>query len=171
VFFGYGLAGLYGGFIAGLVAGGILYLRFLPLRFASYSWRHLKSLLKYSIWALLAAGTGLIFTYADVIMIGYFWSNFEVGIYRTTLQLTSVATFIAVSLNSVLFPKISRWSTENNLKAIERSLCRAFSYSLLLAVPVCAGGLIIGDRLLYYFYGAPFVAGTPALQFCSSSKL
>lgn len=163
VFLGYGLAGLYGGFIAGLMAGGILYFRFLPLHLASFSWRHVKSLLKYSIWVLLGAGSGLIFTYADVIMIGYFWSNSEVGIYRTTLQLTSVATFIAVSLNSVLFPKISRWNTENNLKAIERSLSRAFSYSLLLAVPVCAGGFIIGDRLLYYLYGAPFVAGTTSL--------
>jgi len=163
VFLGYGLAGLYGGFIAGMMAGGILYFRFLHLQLATFSSKHIKSLLKFSIWVFLGAGGGLIFTYADVIMIGYFWSNSEVGIYRTTLQLTSVATFIALSLNTVLFPKISRWSTENNLKNIENALSRAFSYSLLLAVPVCAGGIIIGDRLLYYFYGAPFVAGTLSL--------
>ena len=48
---------------------------------------------------------------------------------------------------------------------IENSLARAFTYSLFLAIPTCIGGWILGERLLYYLYGASFTAGTIALFF------
>ena len=40
---------------------------------------------------------------------------------------------------------------------IEKSLSRAFTYSLILAMPLFVGGALLGDRLLYFFYGADFV--------------
>ncbi len=36
---------------------------------------------------------------------------------------------------------------------------------LFLAIPACIGGWILGDKLLYYLYGASFVEGAPALFF------
>jgi O-antigen/teichoic acid export membrane protein len=86
-----------------------------------------------------------------------------VGIYRIAYQMTGAALFIATALNTTLFPRMSRWNTDGDLLSISSSLTRALSFSLFLAVPVVTGGILIGDKLLYYLYGADFVTGTPAL--------
>jgi O-antigen/teichoic acid export membrane protein len=164
VYLGYGLAGLLGGFIAGLITGGIIFVRFTNLSLVAFSRRHVKSLLTFAFWIFLTAGGNLVFSISDVILIGYFLTNTDVGIYRTALQLTAVATFTTIALQSVLYPQISGWSTRGEVSRIQTSLSRAFTYSLLLAVPVGVGGWILGDQLLYYLYGAAFTAGNGALS-------
>jgi O-antigen/teichoic acid export membrane protein len=92
-------------------------------------------------------------------------SNTDVGIYRTAFQLTSVATFATLAFHTVLYPKISNWGAQGQITEIESSLARAWTYSLFLAIPTCIGGWILGEKLLYFLYGASFVAGAPALFF------
>jgi O-antigen/teichoic acid export membrane protein len=165
VFVGFGIAGLTGGFVGGLIAGGLLNLRYLDLRIVRFAISHMKSLSGFSFWIFLTASGSLVFCYADTILIGYFMSNADVGIYRTAFQLTSVATFATLAFHTVLYPKISSWGTQGKREEIENSLARAMTYSLFLAIPTCIGGWILGDKLLYYLYGASFVEGAPALFF------
>jgi O-antigen/teichoic acid export membrane protein len=165
VFLGYGVAGLTGGFVAGLIAGGLMNFRYLDLRLVRFRLSHVKNLSGFSFWIFLTASGSLVFTYADTLIIGYFMSNADVGIYRTAFQLTTIASFTTLALHMVLYPKISSWGSKGQFAEIENSLARAFTYSLLLAVPTCIGGWILGSKLLYYLYGASFVDGAPALVF------
>jgi len=165
VFLGFGIAGLAGGFVGGLIAGGIMNFRYLDLRLVRFRLSHLKNLSGFSFWIFLTSSGSLVFSYADTILIGYFMSNADVGIYRTAFQLTLVASFTTLAFHTVLYPKISSWGVQGHLAEIENSLSRAFTYSLLLAVPTCVGGWILGDNLLYYLYGAAFTEGAPALVF------
>jgi O-antigen/teichoic acid export membrane protein len=101
----------------------------------------------------------LVFSYADTIIIGYFMGNADVGVYRIILQFTLVATFTSQAILPTLLPKVSRWGKIGEIVLIEESLSRVFSYSLILAVPVLAGGILLGDKLLYFFFGAEFAKG------------
>ncbi len=163
VVLGYGVAGLAGGFVAGLLALGLFNFRFLDLTLAPFGRSHISSLFAFSFWTFLSASGYLVFSYADTIMIGHFLTETDVGIYRVALQLTSIATFITIALRTTLYPKVSYWGKRADLSSVENALARAFTYSLLLAVPVLAGGWILGERLLYFFYGASFAAGASAL--------
>ena len=163
IFFGYGVAGLVGGFVAGLLIGAIIELRFFDLSFARFKWRHVKSLSAFSFWLFLTSTGVLLYTYADSIMIGYFLTNADVGVYRVVFQFTTLAVIATTALRATLWPKVSRWSKTREIENIEESLSRAFSYSLILAVPVFTGGILLGDRLLYFFYGAEFAKGYPIL--------
>jgi O-antigen/teichoic acid export membrane protein len=163
VFFGFGVAGLTGGFVGGLIAGGIVNFRYLDLKLVRFRAAHLKNLTSFSFWIFLTASGYLVFSYADTILIGIFMTNADVGVYRTAFQLTSIASFTTLALHTVLYPKISKWESQGNFGAIESALSRAFTYSLLLAIPVCIGGWILGERLLYFLYGASFISGTSAL--------
>ncbi|KAF5419507.1 MAG: Membrane protein involved in the export of O-antigen and teichoic acid [Candidatus Methanocomedens sp.] len=96
-------------------------------------------------------------------MIGYYLTNADVGVYRVVFQFTTLAVIATTALRATLWPKVSRWSKTGEIKNIEESLSRAFSYSLILAVPVFTGGILLGDRLLYFFYGAEFAKGYPVL--------
>jgi O-antigen/teichoic acid export membrane protein len=163
VVLGYGIAGLAGGFVAGILASGLFNLRFLDLSPAPFRRSHLKSLFAFSVWTFLSSSGYLVFSYADTIMIGHFMTDADVGVYRVALQLTSIATFVTVALHTTLYPKVSYWGKQGDLSSVERALARAFTYSLLLAVPVVAGGWLLGERLLYFFYTASATAGAGAL--------
>jgi O-antigen/teichoic acid export membrane protein len=162
-FLGYAAGGLAGGFIVGTIAGFIINFRYVQLHLARFTMLHLKSLFSFSFWIFLAASGTLVFAYSDTILIGYFMTNADVGIYRVALQLTAAATFITGALHYVLYPKMSGWFTRGEVHTAEIALSKAFTYSLLLAVPVVAGGILLGDKLLVYFYGAEFESGVIAL--------
>ena len=163
VFLGFNVAGLAGGFIAGMIISGIIQLRFFDLRFVHFGWKHVKSLSTFSIWLFLTSAGVLLYSYADTIMIGYYLSNTDVGIYRVAFQFSTFAAFATTAIRAVLWPKVSRWGIIGEFGLIEDALSRAFSYSLILALPVFVGGSILGHKLLYFFYGAEFAKGYPVL--------
>ena len=169
VFLGFQIAGLAGGFIAGLAAGFLFNYRYLELQFRRFSLVHLKSLFSFSFWIFLSMSGLFILTTADVIFIGYFMGNADVGVYRVALQLASLGAIVSVALENVLYPRFSSWSEAENLERIAASLSRAFTYSLVLAVPFCVGGWLLADKLLYYLYGEAFLAGAWPSWFSSSS--
>ena len=109
VILGYGLAGLAGGFVAGLLAAGLFNFRFLDLAPSPFRWSHISSLFAFSFWTFLSASGYLVFSYADTILIGYFMTDTDVGIYRVALQLTSIAAFVTLALHTTLYPKVSYW--------------------------------------------------------------
>jgi O-antigen/teichoic acid export membrane protein len=162
-YFGYAAGGLAGGFIAGMLAAFFINFRYLPLKLAKFTKSHLRSLFSFSFWIFLTS-TGLtVFATADTILIGYFLTNADVGIYRVALQLSAAALFTSMALNTVLFPRMSRWSSEGDTASISTALSRGISFSLLLAVPVVIGGIILSGPLLYYLYGSDFSAGSEAI--------
>jgi O-antigen/teichoic acid export membrane protein len=163
VFFGFQLAGLAGGFVCGLIIGALVNYRYLELQFRRFNWSHLKSLFTFSFWIFLAMSGVLVFTTADVVLIGYFMSNAEVGIYRVAINLATLGVFVALALQYVLYPKFSRWNEEGNHELMTSSLARAYTYSLILALPFCVGGWLLGDKLLFYLFGEAFSTGTGAL--------
>jgi O-antigen/teichoic acid export membrane protein len=164
VFLGFGAAGLAGGLVGGMLVGAMIELRFFDLRLVRFGWRHVKSLSTFSFWLFLTSGGMIAFAHADTVVIGYYLSNADVGVYHIVLQLATMATFATSALRSTLWPKVSRWGTIGEHELIEESLSRAFTYSLILAVPVLAGGVLLGNRLLYFLYGAEFARGYAALM-------
>ena len=159
VFFGYGVAGLVGGFVAGMVIATIIELRFFDLHIVYFKWSHVKSLSIFSFWYFLTSTGVMLYTYADSIMIGYFMGNAEVGVYRVVFQFTTLAVILTNTFRSILWPKVSRWGKIREMKNIEESLSRAINYSLIMAVPVLIVGILLGDKLLHFLYGAQFDKG------------
>lgn len=159
IYFGYETGGLAGGMVAGMIGAAIIEFRFFDLHFAPFKWDHIKSLSVFSFWLFLTTSGALVFSQADTVLIGYFMDTEDVGIYRIALQFTSVATFSSYAIRSTLWPRISQWGKANEIYLIEESLARAISYSLLLAIPVFVGGVLLGDHLLNSFYGPEFVQG------------
>jgi O-antigen/teichoic acid export membrane protein len=156
---GYEAAGLAGGAVAGVLLAAVIEFHFFDQRLTHFKWKHIKSLSAFSFWVFLSSGGAVVFSQADTIMIGYFMNNTNVGIYRVALQFTTIATFATYALRNTLWPRISRWGKKGNMGQVEESLSRATSYSLVLAIPVLMGGSLLGDKLLYFFYGAEFADG------------
>jgi O-antigen/teichoic acid export membrane protein len=160
VYLGFGANGLAGGFVFGMIAATVIGFHFLDLRLKRFSTEHLKSIFSYSFWIFLASSGSLVYSYADTIIIGQFLETADVGIYRVAFQFTTAATFTTTAMRTVLFPKVSSWNENGELKMAENAFAKSVTYSLLLAVPVFVGGIILGDKMLYFFYGEGFAQGT-----------
>lgn len=159
ILFGFSIYGLFGGFILGLIVSGILCLKYFTFKPAKFSFRHISSLAVYGFWIFLIGTGSIVFAYADTIFIGYFMTNGDVGVYRTAYQFTSLAAFLSVAIATTLTPKISHWSANNQMDKIAPVITRGITFSLLLAIPVAFGGILLSERLLYFFYGADFAEG------------
>jgi O-antigen/teichoic acid export membrane protein len=163
VYLGYSAGGLAAGFVAGIIAGLLINIRYFSMNLVKFGCRHIRSLLTFSGWAFVTGLTGAMMGYADTILVGYFLSNSDVGLYRTAFQLATMALFTMLALRTALYPKIASWMKDGNTVSVETALSRAITYSLALAVPAACGAWVLGSQLLYYLYGAPFAAAGPAL--------
>jgi O-antigen/teichoic acid export membrane protein len=163
VFVGWGVGGLAAGFIAGMVAATVINFKFLRLSFSRFNRLHLQQLFSFSLWTFLSSGGSLIFSYADTILIGFFMTESDVGIYRVAFQLASVSSLIVLTFHTVLFPRISKWHAENNISHIELSLSKAVTYCLVFIIPITIGGTLLSKNLMYYLYGASFESGANVL--------
>ncbi|MCU0630858.1 MAG: flippase, partial [Methanoregulaceae archaeon] len=164
VYLGYSAGGLAAGLIAGIIAGLLINKRVLSMKFVKFGRREINGLLSFSGWAFVTGLTGALMGYADTILVGYFLSNSEIGMYRSSFQLATIALFVMFALRTALYPKIASWMKGGETGAVETALARAITYSLALAVPAAFGAWVLGSSLLYYLYGASFVAAAPALS-------
>jgi len=171
VYLGFSAGGIIGGAIVGVAAGAVVNARFLELHLQRFRWDHIRSLLSYSSWTFLTGATAVILGYADAILVGFFLDTTEVGLYRIALQFSAIAAFIALSLRSTLYPKISRWNREGNMDPVETSLSRALTYSLFLAIPVFFGGGLLAEPIMYFLYGSSFTPATSALVILLGSQI
>ena len=154
------LAGLAGGFVLGLAVQALLNYRFLTFRLVRFKQDHIRSLFGFSFWSFLAfAGRAPIYAYADTLLIAYFMSSSDVGIYRTVYQFTTIACFITLAMQVVLFPKISSWNALGEKDRIEQTLARAITSSLLLAVSHLRRGMDTGRSPLVLSLWDAFCCG------------
>ena len=152
VYLGFEIAGLAGGFVAGLFIAAIIELRFLGLHFVRFGRKHIRNLLAFSFWLFLTSSGVILYSYSDIIMIGYYMDNADVCVYKLVFQFTALAVIATNALRATLWPKVSYWGKIGEMGYVEQSLSRALIYSLLLAVPVLIGGILLGDKLLFFFY-------------------
>jgi O-antigen/teichoic acid export membrane protein len=163
VFLGFQVYGLVGGLIAGILLELIIQLKFIDYHLERFGWSHIRSIFSFSGWVFLTTAGTVLFDYANLIIIGYFLPVSDVGIFGVCWTFSFLALFVSTALCNTLYVKVSRWNIAGERDTISTSLSRATTYALIFALPILAGGIILGERLLYYLYGASFAVGATAL--------
>lgn len=163
VFLGYQVYGLIGGLVVGILLELVIQLKFIDYHLKKFNLSHIKSLLSFSSWAVLISAGAILFDSIPLILIAYFLPVSAVGIYGVCLTFSFFALFVSTALVNTLYVKVSRWNAQKDMSAIAISLSRATTYSLIFALPILTGGILLGYNLLYYLYGASFATGATAL--------
>ena len=171
VFLGYQVYGLVGGLVAGILLEMILQLKFVDYHLERFGWSHVRSIFSFSGWVFLTTVGTVLFDYANLIIIGYFLTVSDVGIFGICWTFSFLALFVSTALCNTLYVKVSRWNVAGDRNTISTSLSRATTYSLIFALPILAGGIILGERLLYYLYGASFAVGATALVIIIAARV
>jgi O-antigen/teichoic acid export membrane protein len=120
----------------------------------------LIDVLHYGKWMIVALGAGVLYDNLDVLLLGSFRPQSEVGILAAALALARVPDFIEGCLVTVLHPRVVDWYRRGEFMAVFR---RYLAYSVPLTLLGLTAALALGGPLIRLL-GADKVAALPAFR-------
>jgi len=162
---GFGLTGLYLGYIIGYLLVIVIGSVFVFRQFEKTSRpkkHHFQSLFDYAKFAWLGNLQSRMFNYTDILVLGFFVSSTLVGVYAVAWNIAHFLILFASAISTSLFPEMSSHSTEENPGSVANLVEDALSYTGLFLIPGLIGGAIIGERILG-IYGSEFTQGSTVL--------
>lgn len=120
---------------------------------------------KKSLYPLtIVGGAQLLFGYADILVLGLFKSDEEVGIYRVMVQFSSLVVFGLTVLNQMLHPYFSRLYNEKNMEQLQKLVFISARVIFLFALLPAMAFIFYGENIVNYIYGKEYIYGIYALN-------
>lgn len=162
---GVSTASLFIGHLIGylLVVGiGVYYvIRNIP-SFSQPARNHFESLFEFAKFSWLGSLQSQMFSYTDIVVLGFFVSSGLVGVYAVAWNIAHFLILFSGALSTTLFPEISSISTQDDSQAVGRIVEQSLSFGGLFLIPGFLGGAILGERILR-IYGPEFPKGATIL--------
>lgn len=124
----------------------------------------IKMLLAFGGYVVLANGIGLIQTYTDSIMLGYFMTDADVGIYAVAIVLAQALWLPSSAIQMITTPTIATYWGRNEIDNIEGLINRIMKYTAAFIIPV---GFVVGffsHEIITLIFGAEFAPAALPLQ-------
>jgi len=109
------------------------------------------AMMKESFPMFLSGSLFLLMSWVDILMLGYFNSQTDVGVYTITLKLAALCTLILFAANTILGPKISELYHNNQMQKLAKTVQNTAKYTFLLSLPIFGVILLFPDFLLALF--------------------
>lgn len=119
----------------------------------------------------MITGLQLINNYADLIILGIFRTDEEVGIYRAVFQVALLVIFGLQAMNQVLQPHFARLYEQGEMAKLQRLVTTSARAILALALPPVLIFMVFGAELLGWVFGDAFRAGGVALAILAAGQL
>jgi O-antigen/teichoic acid export membrane protein len=156
VWLGFGTQGLIYGLITGYAVSFIWAMHRRSTPFGSPSWVHARSLFDYSKFSFVSHIGGILYSWMDVLVIGYFLTSAHVGAYEVAWRITLVVLLASKAIGETIFPAVSKWDAEKATERIENLIPWAMTPSLALAVPAFFGALLFSREVLTLIFGPEY---------------
>ncbi|MCD6368052.1 MAG: flippase, partial [Candidatus Aenigmarchaeota archaeon] len=171
-FFGLGILGASLSFLLGFVFSGILSIiiinkKIFP-KLKGVSPQDLeKELLTFSIPLFFSGLVLLVLQWTDVLMLGYFRTSSEIGIYKAALDTGVLLTIFLSSFNFIFLPIISEFFSHNKLADIRKLYSTITRWMVSLTFPLFIIFALFPDNILKLLFGPSFVGGSNVLLIIS----
>lgn len=114
---------------------------------------------KYSLNLLITNSVLALGRHGDKIVLVYFLSTFELGIYSVTLTIAAFIPLVLTSVNSIFSPIISQLYSQNKLKDLARYFQLSGRYIFLLSFPLMVFIFLFSKPIMSLF-GNDFIQGS-----------
>lgn len=136
-----------------------------PASYPSREW--IKKTLSFT----LIGGAGIINNQADIVMLGWYCDNAEVGIYRVAVQGATLVAFGLRAVNSVVAPQFAGLYAQGDLVRLQRLVTMSARGVLAVALPVSLLFMVEGGRIAGWVFGAAFVDSQMPLAILAFGQL
>lgn len=124
---------------------------------------HFSRIFSFSKYNMVLRTSGLIYSWTDVIIIGWFLTKSAVGVYEIAWRVSIVSILTSDAIANVIFPNFSKLHTEDRVTEIKRIIPKAITYSMVVPIGIFFGALVLSGNLLSIVYGPSFATGSAVL--------
>ena len=121
-----------------------------------------RKLIRFSTPLILVNFLSLMMMWTDVLMLGYFRTAAEVGIYNTAVKTAFFINFVIMSFTSIFAPRISELYARGEIGQLEQLFKTVTRWIFGLSLPLFLMVTILAEDILGFF-GAEFGAGSVSL--------
>jgi O-antigen/teichoic acid export membrane protein len=125
--------------------------------------RHVKPLWRFFLTASIIS----MYVFFDVIVLGFFTTDRAVGYYTIAIKIVKLSLLLVLSLNVILFPRISFLTTTKDLGGIRVLLHKAICFIILLTLPIAAGFYFLAPQIIFLLAGQDFTPSILLVQILS----
>src|SRR3989344_1169233 len=166
IFLGYNLFGAMIAYVISIIVTFILSLYFVQKKTFKIFDKKIKTefitkeLLVFSLPLFFAGFSDLIIKWGDVLLIGYFKTASDVGIYNAALATATLLTLVPTALMIIFLPTITNLYSKKNNKEIKKVSIRTSKWIFFCNLPIFIMLLILSKDLLRILFGKEYIIGT-----------
>ena len=154
------------------LCGVVFFLRSRPAELARAEPRFgNQSLLIASIPFGLSAGMQLINGRTDVLVLGMFRADSDIGVYRVAVQIASVMVFAIKAVNVTQAPLIAHLYAKGDMQKLQRMISKSSLGMALYALVILIAIIFFGESIIRSFFGAEFMAAYVPLVILAVGQL
>lgn len=151
----------------------IVFFMFIPFMFAVFSFfkykiKNIREITKqlylFGIAIALAQIGAKVIARIDTLMLTYFSSLIQVGIYNVVLPTALLFLFFSEAISPVLYPIVSELWAKKDTKRLTEGIRLLYKYSFVLTMPAFLTFLVFAPLAIKILFGADYVSGYIALQ-------
>src|SRR3989344_2680318 len=174
---GYGVLGATWAFVIGVITSTLLslfILEFKLLKFLKSFANHIKmtkELVSFSWPLVLALVSGLIISYTDTFMLGYFQTASEVGIYNVALPTSALLLILPTALFVNMLSVITNLYAQKKLNELKKVYSTVVRWLFLINFPIFLFIIIFSEGILNSLFGKEYISASLALIILSLGYL
>lgn len=175
IFLGYGLFGAVAAQLFAIVTVSFLIVYLLQTRVfpvlssSGTGFRNHRSLFFYSYPLMLSGMIGLITGWTDTLMLGWFDTATNVGIYNAALPTAQLLAVVGGAFSSILFPVVSTMYAKGKKEQSVEVTATAVKWIFSFSFPFVIIMILFSDSILRFLFGSTYAAGAIALGVLSAA--
>jgi O-antigen/teichoic acid export membrane protein len=119
---------------------------------------NVKQIVKVSTPMLYSSSFALLIGWVNIILLGYFADESEVGIYDSAGRLAALSSIALIAINSIVAPKFAESFARKNNEELEQVTKKSTKMIFLATTPILVIMVVFGRTALTMF-GSEFVVG------------
>jgi O-antigen/teichoic acid export membrane protein len=125
--------------------------------------KYLKNYFVFAMPIMLFSIIGIISINIDKIMIGYYWTETEVGYYFSIQQILQIIMVLYIAVGTVLFPTISKLDSKKNHNEIKKTTLLAERYISMIMIPPIVVIIVLAHPVINIFLSSVFIPAASVL--------
>jgi O-antigen/teichoic acid export membrane protein len=120
-------------------------------------------ILNFSFPLFLSASMMLLLQWIDVVILGYYVTTADIGIYNVAVKVSMISSIILFSINSIAAPKFSELFSKNKLDELKELVKQTSKLIFVVSIPILLL-IFMGKDYILNFFGKEFMYGSMSLN-------
>ncbi len=136
-----------------------------------FSFAQFKHVFSYGILIALTSFGWIIITQTDMLMLMYFTTTYDVGLYAIALPISLLLLFFMRPINIVFAPLVAEYAAQKKEKELAETIAMAYKYAFVILLPFTLCFIAFPEFIIPILFSQDYVAAAPALQILAAGTL